>query len=117
MRSGVLREVDQVQLASLCDACATLVDARRALEQLPEKARLIVQTPNGGYMQNPLISILNTQKYIITRIAAEFGLTPAARARLFLIEEGPEAGAELDDMLDAPALGRNEEDDADLTIQ
>jgi P27 family predicted phage terminase small subunit len=82
MRLGVLREIDQMQLASLCDSYSIMISARESMAKLPGEARMLVKTPNGAIQQNPLLSVINTQKQIIGRLATEFGLTPAARARL-----------------------------------
>ena len=82
MHLRVLQTVDQIQLANLCDACSILIAARAAMQALPAEAQMLVRTPNGSIQQNPLIGIINRQKFIIHRLACEFGLTPAARARL-----------------------------------
>jgi P27 family predicted phage terminase small subunit len=93
MNSGVLRELDQIQLANLCDATSILISAKEAMDKLPAEARLIVKTPNGSFQTNPLLSIINTQRQIISRLAAEFGLSPAARARL-TVEDMPQPQGE-----------------------
>ena len=82
MEIGILRLTDQLQLASLCDAVSIMIDARRQMGKLPPDKRLLVSTPTRGAAQNPLIGIVNRQKAIIHRLCSEFGLTPAARARL-----------------------------------
>src|SRR2546423_1654624 len=71
----ILRGIDQIQLANLCDAYSTLIAARSALEKLSAETRLLIKTPNGAVQQNPLLSIVNSQKQIISRLAAEFGLS------------------------------------------
>ena len=109
MKLGVLRPLDQVQLASLCDAYSILRTAREAMAKLPGEARLLVKTPNGAIQQNPLLSIVNGQKQIISRLAAEFGLTPAARVRL--LRESPPSegdGPTLEEIL-APDQARADE--------
>jgi len=101
MKLGVLRVLDQIQLASLCDAYSTMIAAREAMAKLSGETRMLVKTPNGAIQQNPLLSIINTQRQIIGRIAAEFGLTPAARARLFLEELPPAGESELEVIMNA----------------
>jgi len=101
MKLGVLRMLDQIQLASLCDAYAIMISARESMAKLPGEARMLVKTPNGAIQQNPLLSVINTQRQIIGRISAEFGLTPAARARLFLEELPPPGESELEAIMNA----------------
>ena len=54
MELGVLRELDQVQLASLCDAYSTMIAAREAMAKLSGDGRMLVKTPNGAIQQNLL---------------------------------------------------------------
>jgi P27 family predicted phage terminase small subunit len=84
---GVIRPADQTMLASLCTAIGTLVAARRQLDSLPEEARLLVKSKSGVRI-NPLVFLVKQQIELVHRIGAEFGLTPAARARL-LTDETP----------------------------
>ena len=112
-RLRVLREVDEILLASLCDAYSTLVAAREALDKLPADARLLVKTPNGAVQQNPLLSIINAQKQILGRLAAEFGLSPSARARLTLEESGEDPHDALERLL----TGHGVREPTDVEIQ
>jgi P27 family predicted phage terminase small subunit len=102
IKMKVLREVDQIQLANLCDAYSILITAREALAKLAPEKQLLVKTPKGAVQQNPLLSVVNTQRQIISRLAAEFGLSPSARARLTLEEEPFDAHAELERLLSGP---------------
>jgi len=82
----LLSEIDTAALAAYCDCYATW---RRASEALQEMAKndqltrgLLIKTSNGNAIQNPLIGIINKAKSDIVRYAAEFGMTPSARARI-----------------------------------
>ncbi len=105
MDLGILRCTDGLQLASLCDACSIMIQARRAMESIPPGehgiGRLLVKSGVGRAVQNPLIGIVNRQKLIIARLAGEFGMTPAARARLMAgdIVEPAERGRTLEDIM------------------
>jgi P27 family predicted phage terminase small subunit len=54
---------------------------RKATEQIKE-TDLIDETSNGNAIQNCLIGIANKAAADMIKYAAEFGLTPSARARL-----------------------------------
>jgi P27 family predicted phage terminase small subunit len=95
---GVLRNSDKMMLANLCDAYSLMLSARRSLEQLQEQTRMLVRT-GASLQQNPLISIINRQRGIIHRIASEFGMTPAARAKLLGGGDGPLDGPSLEDLI------------------
>lgn len=114
LRRRTIAEEDQTMLASFCEAVATLNEARRMMAGMEDKKRLLVTTGRrvtekvdakgkvvsrdtaGGNVQvNPLLYVIRDQVATIARIASEFGLTPAARARLQL-EALPPGGAAVD---------------------
>jgi P27 family predicted phage terminase small subunit len=47
---------------------------------------LMIKTSNGNAIQNPLVGTANKAMLDMVRFAGEFGMSPAARAR---IEAGP----------------------------
>ena len=65
-----------------------------------------MKTPNGAVQQNPLLSIVNAQKQILGRLAAEFGLSPSAWARLTLEEIGEDPHDALERLLAGPGVRR-----------
>jgi len=84
---GILFTIDQQVLAAYCAAYARWRHAEEALQERvrvsgSELGALIDKTSNGNIIQNPLIGISNKAAGDMVRYAAEFGLTPAARARL-----------------------------------
>ena len=87
----MLRRVDQIALACLCDSVANLKSGIRRLLKLKAQLRnqgkdpddaLLSKTPGGAVIQSPLLAIINREKVNVQRFASEFGMTPAARARL-----------------------------------
>lgn len=85
---GVLYSIDQQALAAYCSAYSRWRHAEEVLQDRVKQAKgnqlaaLIDKTSNGNVIQNPLIGIANKAAGDMVRFAAEFGLTPAARARL-----------------------------------
>ena len=43
---------------------------------------IMVETPNGHYVQSPYMAVINRQALMMKFMATEFGFTPVARARL-----------------------------------
>jgi P27 family predicted phage terminase small subunit len=90
LERGIIRPEDQDQLANLCEAIATLREARSALADMPVKQRLMLKV-GQGFQANPLLYIIRDQVRMINRIGAEFGLSPAARTRLTFDEQASDA--------------------------
>lgn len=55
-------------------------------EKLTEMG-ILYKAPSGYVMQSPLLSVVNQCVDAITRLAREFGLTPASRSRLSARDE------------------------------
>ena len=79
----VLTEADYLSLANLCQAYSTLVKAQKKLNA----TGLLVKAPSGYPMQSPLITIINQNTDIVTKLCREFGLTPSARSRVQALPE------------------------------
>jgi P27 family predicted phage terminase small subunit len=83
---GVLTGIDQQSLAAYCAAYSRWRTAEEQIQERVKKggvlAGLIDKTSNGNIIQNCLIGIANKAAGDMIRYASEFGLTPAARARL-----------------------------------
>ncbi len=103
---GVLHQIDQQVLAAYCDSYSRWRHAVEAMRARVEKAggdqlaALIDKTSNGNIVQNPLIGIANKAAGDMVRYAAEFGLTPAARARL-AIDPAKNPGSKFDGLIGA----------------
>ena len=82
----LLSEADIAALAAYCQAWATFKRATEALEVMskgdPLTKGLLIKTTNGNAIQNPLLGIANKAAADMVRFAAEFGMTPSARARI-----------------------------------
>jgi P27 family predicted phage terminase small subunit len=87
-RLGLLTEIDVASLAAYCQAYGRWITAERAIAAMAERdlltGGLMIKTTNGNAIQNPLIGTSNKAASDMVRYASEFGLTPAARARLAL---------------------------------
>jgi P27 family predicted phage terminase small subunit len=82
---GILYEIDQATLGAYCDAYSRWRAASEELNELKKKSRLnalVLKTVSGNWIQQPLIGIANKAAGDMVRHAAEFGMTPSARARL-----------------------------------
>jgi P27 family predicted phage terminase small subunit len=85
----LLTVLDTVPLAAYCESYATWRDAVEVLGRLAGQDDimhgLLIKTPDGP-KPNPLTKIASCAASDMLRAAAEFGLTPVARAR---ISRGP----------------------------
>jgi P27 family predicted phage terminase small subunit len=92
-RLGLMTDLDVLALAAYCDAADTWMRARRIFEQLagasPKTGAFMVRTPNGSVQIAPIVSVIRTARADMVRFAAEFGMTPSARAGM---EVDPAAG-------------------------
>jgi P27 family predicted phage terminase small subunit len=85
-RMKVLTEADSMALSSLCQAYSTMIKAQSKLTE----SGLLFKTQSGYVQQSPLLSIVSSCVETITRLAREFGLTPASRTRLQMLSGAPE---------------------------
>ena len=102
----ILTEADGMCLANLCQAWSTLIQAQTKLTEMG----ILYRSPSGFIMQSPLLAIINHCVDTITRLSREFGLTPASRVRLTVID-GPEPGrpermSSLEEILSMPMRER-----------
>ena len=83
---NLLSHLDRGALTALCDAWGAWVRGRRALEKMAAKdpvfGGMVIKTKDGNMIQNPLIGLVNKARADYVRFAAEFGMTPSARARV-----------------------------------
>lgn len=77
-RIGVLSEADVSALIAYCEAWSRW---RRAEEQV-RLTGLLVKTPNGYPVINPLVAIANKAMSQMRAFLVEFGMTPSARTRV-----------------------------------
>lgn len=90
----LMSPIDRAPLAAYCEAYGRWVQAERALRKMAEKDALtrglVIKTTGGNLIQNPLVGTANKAMADMVRYAAEFGMTPSARARL----QTPDAGGD-----------------------
>jgi len=75
---GVLTKMDRAVLAAYAQAYGRWREAEKKVNELG----FVVKTAMGNLVQNPYLSIANRAMQDMTRIAAEFGMTPASRTRV-----------------------------------
>lgn len=85
-RIGLLSRIDRTVFAAYCQCCGRGAMAERAISEMAKHdlltQGLMIRTTNGNAIQNPLVGIANKAWSDAARYAAEFGMTPSARARL-----------------------------------
>jgi P27 family predicted phage terminase small subunit len=83
---GLLSGIDRAALAAYCQSYGRWITAEIALAKMdsldPVTSGLLIKAKNGTAIPNPLIGIANTAASAMVRFAAEFGMTPSARARV-----------------------------------
>jgi len=94
--AGLLTTPDAATLGVYCMCYSRWREAEEAIQRqvkVDDKIKhggLIQVTKSGNVIQNPLVGIANTARRDMLRAAAEFGLTPAARANLAGSKRGDE---------------------------
>jgi P27 family predicted phage terminase small subunit len=88
----LLSEADIAALTAYCQSWAIFKQATEALQRMAENDQvtkgLLIRTTNGNAIQNPLLGIANKAGADMVRYAAEFGMTPSARARINIGDTG-----------------------------
>lgn len=89
---GLLTEVDTAAFAELCQNYAYYLAADREIMSLGAKGPVVMQsTPSGYTQQHPLLSLRRQYYEQWHKGLADFGLTPASRARLTVENEAAAA--------------------------
>ena len=70
--------IDRAALASYCQSFGRWCQAERLLAA----GELVIKTPKGSFVMNPLVRIANKAMGDTARFAAEFGMTPSGRSRV-----------------------------------
>ncbi|MGH8578872.1 MAG: phage terminase small subunit P27 family [Gammaproteobacteria bacterium] len=76
--AGILTELDGLALRMLCEALVLWEEAGREVE----REGLVIPGYNGNLVISPYARIANTAFDQVTRLLAEFGMTPASRTRI-----------------------------------
>ena len=77
-RIGLLTVIDRAALAAYCAAFGRWCEC----EQQISKTGMLIRTPNGYPIVNPLLSVSNKAVAQMRAFLSEFGMTPAARSRV-----------------------------------
>lgn len=77
-RLGLLTAIDRTELANYCTAYGRWYNAQEALKTQD----VVFVTDKGNVIQNPLVGISNKSMELMHKFLAEFGMTPASRARV-----------------------------------
>jgi P27 family predicted phage terminase small subunit len=97
---GVISKLDRATLATYCTAWQRWVEAEEQLK----KHGPVVKSPSGFPIQNPYLAICNKAIEQLTKLSAEFGLTPSSRTRISATAP-KSAGDDLNDFLnDVPPM-------------
>jgi P27 family predicted phage terminase small subunit len=99
-RMRVLTEADGIALGNLCQTYSTLIQAQEKLT----KQGILYKAPSGYIMQSPLLSVVNQCVDTISKLSREFGLTPAARSRIFVNPPADDGETELWRILSKPRV-------------
>jgi P27 family predicted phage terminase small subunit len=84
---GIIARIDMASLAIYCQEFGRWQDA----EEIVAKKGMHVKMKSGHIQDHPALMTARQAGKIVTRLAAEFGLTPSSRARIpAKAEEEPE---------------------------
>lgn len=75
---GLISDLDVMALAAYCNAYATWLDAIKKIKE----TGMLVRSPNGYPMPSPYVKIQRDAQAEMMGWLKEFGMTPAARARV-----------------------------------
>ena len=78
---GLIANIDRAALSMYCTAWGRHVDAENKIRELGDHG-LVDQTPNGFDVQSAWLNVSNKAMEQCLKYLAEFGMTPAARARV-----------------------------------
>lgn len=83
---GMLSTLDLPVLAAYCVAFSRFKAANDALMAVANKDAtfkgLLIKTRHGNWIQNPLVGVARRAADDMSRLAAEFGMTPSSRTRV-----------------------------------
>ncbi|MGF6932971.1 P27 family predicted phage terminase small subunit [Paraburkholderia sp. UCT70] len=90
---GMLSTVDGTTLAAYCQCVSRWMQAEESIQRMKARDKLtsalMIKTSNGNAIQNPLVGVANRAMLMAIRFASEFGMSPAARARLSAMPDDP----------------------------
>ena len=93
VESGVATNLDRDSLIVLCETWATFLEA---VKQLRSKGILVLGR-HGEPVRNPYLRVVNDSTIQLTRLFAEFGMTPSSRTRVVSTGRQPTKGGSIYD--------------------
>lgn len=100
---GLLTVVDVACLSAYCGAYSSWRTAAESLARMAANDPLmngqIIRSKYGDPVQNPLVSIMRKAANDMVRFGSEFGLGPAARARIAAGPNAPQPPGKFDGLL------------------
>ncbi len=108
MRNGLMTRADRALLAAFCLAWARIRDAQEMIDgraeisvkqengkckMMPVEGGTVIVTDKGNLIQHPAVGMMNQAIQMLSGLAAHFGFSPAARAR---IVAGHQEGEQID---------------------
>lgn len=92
--AGIANNLDRMALIQLCEAWATLLQVQGDMR----KTGLLVRGANNIPVRTPLWAMVNSAEKNVTRLLAEFGMTPSSRTRVKGEGRKPVRGGAFDDV-------------------
>jgi len=80
---GIITGIDQAILAAYCQAYGRWADAESRLDTID---KTLYRTANGNVQTSPLLWVANRAMEQMLKAAAELGLSPSSRSRVFTFE-------------------------------
>ena len=94
---GIMTEIDGNAAAVLVTWFSRWVEA----EKMVQKKGLLVKAPKTGVpMQNPALSIANKAMQEMTKLLAEFGMTPSSRSKVAAVFEKAGGKSKIEQYID-----------------
>lgn len=79
---GLLTVIDRAQLELYCESYAMWLEAKSMCATVDGKDRKVIRAEDGKFRRNPYYHIMRDAGADVHRYLAEFGMSPAARARV-----------------------------------
>lgn len=98
--AGLLATTDAIALARYCQSYGVYLDA---LEQIDKTGGPVITNSKGDLVTNPWQRIAKGEEDTMRKIETEFGLTPAARARVHVPTKSAESESLQDFLANDPA--------------
>jgi len=93
VESGVATNLDRGSLILLCETWATFLEA---VKNVRSKGILVIGR-HGEPVRNPYLRVVNESTHALTRLFAEFGMTPSSRTRVTSTGRKPSGGGSVYD--------------------